>query len=315
MARSSGVRRLALAGSLAVAGLTVSGCSLADLPRFGFPEGITPQGQRMQIFWSGAFIASLIIGVLVWGLMFWAFAVYRKKKNSPLYPKQTKENGLLEITYTVIPVFLVAILFYFTVTTENYVLAKQENPDVTVNVTAFKWNWDFGYEGTKNAEGTLVHTIGSSEEVPILVLPVDRVIQYNLESKDVLHAFWVPDFIFKRDVFPNPKENNTDNVFQNTIERTGWSVGRCAELCGTYHSAMNFEVRAVPGEVYDAYIAARQTTNPATGQSYTAAEALAKVGADMPQLCDAQLCSPKANSTRPFNTDREAGSAPVEAGN
>ena len=157
------------------------------------------------------------------------------------------------------------MLFYFTVTTENFALDKQPDPDVTVDVTAFKWNWDFGYPGTTVPGGGEVHTVGTSEEVPILVLPVNKLIQYDLRSKDVIHSFWTIDFLFKRDVFPYPEQNQTDNKFQNTIEQTGAFVGRCAELCGTYHSAMNFEVRAVPQDVYDTYLDLRQTLNPATG--------------------------------------------------
>ncbi len=292
---------------LLAAGLLTSGCSLADLPRYGWPESVTPQGARMQHFWSAAFTASLVVGVLVWGLMFWCFTMYRKKKNSPLYPKQTKENLPLEFVYTVVPFVLVSILFYFTVTTENYVQHKVSNPDVQVNVTAFKWNWDFGYEGTKAPGGGDVHTIGTSTEIPILVLPVNKTIQYTLASKDVVHSFWVPVFDFKRDVFPYPEKNQTDNVFQNTIDRTGAWVGRCAELCGTYHSAMNFEVRAVPLDIYNDYLHWRATANSTTGAGYTVAEAFTQVAKDHPEC--GQLCAPRATSTYPLTTDRQAKSA------
>ena len=74
------------------------------------------------------------------------------------------------------------------------------------------------------------------------------------------------------------------NVFQNTIERTGAWVGRCAELCGTFHSAMNFEVRGVPQAIYDEYIHLRETVDPATGVGYTAAAALAKLQTEHPGL-------------------------------
>ena len=204
VAGSRRTRRLALAGLLVAAGFALSGCSLADLPRFGWPKSVSPQGTKMQEFWSASFIAALVIGAIVWGLMFWCFAVYRKRSSSPLYPKQTKENLPIEITYTAVPLVLVAILFYFTVSVENSVLKIDPNPGVTVDVTAFKWNWDFGYEGTKAPDGIEVHTIGSSTEIPILVLPVNQVIQYQLQSRDVIHSFWVPAFDFKRDVFPYP---------------------------------------------------------------------------------------------------------------
>jgi cytochrome c oxidase subunit 2 len=264
----------------------------------------------MEEFWSASFTAALLVGVVVWGLMFWAFIVYRKRKNGPLYPKQTKENLPLELIYTIVPFIMVGVLFYFTVTTENFALQTQADPDVTVDVTAFKWNWDFGYEGTNVPDGGEVHTIGNSEEVPLLVLPVNKVIQYQLRSKDVIHSFWTIDFLFKRDVFPYPEQNQTENIFQNTIDTTGAFVGRCAELCGTYHSSMNFEVRAVPQGIYDAYIGLRQANNPVTGQPYTAADALRKVGNDDPSC--GQLCAPLATTTYPLNTNRAAQGANIE---
>lgn len=271
----------------------------------------------MQYFWSSVFIASLCVGVIVWGAMFWAFIAYRKRSSGPLYPKQTKENLPFELVCTAIPFILVAILFYFTVTVENKVLAKVPNPDVVVDVTAFKWNWDFGYEKTK-APGALpttgadaswynaaeVHTIGSTEEIPILVLPVNKVIEFHLQSRDVVHSFWVPDFLEKRDVFPDPAANSTDNVLQVTVDRQGAFVGRCAELCGTFHSAMNFEVRGVPDQIYNSYIKLRQTLNPRTKLPYSLSEALTQVGNDNP-TCGA-LCTSHATTTYPFDTKRTA---------
>jgi len=291
---------------LAVGSLLLSGCSFADLPRFGWPEGITPQAQRMQYFWSSAFIAALCVGVLVWGLMFWAFIVYHKRKSGPLYPKQTKENLPLELVYTFVPFLMVGVLFYFTVTTENFALEEQPNPDVTVEVTAFKWNWEFSYPGTSVPGGGEVHTIGTSDEIPLLVLPANKLVQYNLRSKDVIHSFWTIDFLFKRDVFPYPEQNQSVNHFQNTIEQTGAFVGRCAELCGTYHSAMSFEVRAVPENIYNDYLDLRQTVNPATGQPFSAADALSAIGTRDPSC--GELCAPLATTTYPLDTNRQAKS-------
>jgi len=299
---------------LAVGSLLLSGCSFADLPRFGWPEGITPQAQRMQYFWSSAFIAALCVGALVWGLMFWAFIVYHKRKSGPLYPKQTKENLPLELVYTFVPFLMVGVLFYFTVTTENFALEEQPNPDVTVEVTAFKWNWEFSYPGTSVPGGGEVHTIGTSDEIPLLVLPANKLVQYNLRSKDVIHSFWTIDFLFKRDVFPYPEQNQSVNHFQNTIEQTGAFVGRCAELCGTYHSAMSFEVRAVPENIYNAYLDLRQTVNPATGQAFSAADALSAIGKRDPSC--GELCAPLATTTYPLDTNRQAKSEslPQQAG-
>jgi len=297
----SRLRRYAVPGGLAAGSVLLSGCSLADLPRFGWPESHTEQGEAMQHFWSAAFIAALAIGVLTWGLMFWSFAFHRKRKGSPLYPKQTKENLPLELVYTAVPLVLVLILFGFVVYTDDKVMNIDPNPDVTIEVTAFKWNWEFGYTGTKDPDNPngIVHTIGTSNEIPILILPTDQLIQYNLHSKDVIHSFWVPDFLFKRDVFPSPDQNQPDNGgrFQNRITVEGAMVGRCAELCGQYHSMMNFEVRGVSKDVFDKYLEFRQQINPVTGKGYTTAEALTAVDCG-------DLCSPHATTTHPFDTRR-----------
>lgn len=199
---------------LGVLSVLVSGCSFADLPTWGWPMGVTPQATRMREFWQGATIAAWHIGVVVWGLMFWAFIVYHKRENGPLYQADQGEPALGAGVHRR-PFLMVFVLFYFTVTTENVALEKQPNPDVTVDVVAFDGTRDFGYPASLPGGGGEVHTVGTSNEIPILVLPVNKVIQYDLRSKDVIHSFWTIDFLFKRDVFPYPEQNQTDNEFEH----------------------------------------------------------------------------------------------------
>lgn len=298
-------RRLARIGGLVgLVALTATGCSGEEVLRFGWPEAVTPQGERMQTFWTWAVVAALIVGAIVWTLILWPVVAHRKKGDA--LPRQFQYNHFLEFFYTGIPAIMVVILFYFTVTTQNYVLAKADakDVDVTVDVTAFQWNWEFTYQGTKTTDGDPVRTLGSSAEIPVLVLPTGKTIQYNLRARDVIHSFFVPEFNFKRDVFPEPEKNNQDSSFQNTIDREGSFVGRCAELCGIYHSAMNFEVRALRPERFDRYMSLRQQENPKTGEAYTAAEALAEMQRTDPS-CGA-LCAPQATTTKPFDTKRNA---------
>ncbi len=109
-------------------------------------------------------------------------------------------------------------------------------------------------------------TLGSSDTIPLLVLPTERRIEFTQASNDVIHSFFVPEFLFKRDVFPMPEVNDQDNVWQiDAIDREGAFVGRCAELCGTYHSMMNFEVRAISPALFDRWLDLRQQVNPDTG--------------------------------------------------
>lgn len=310
--RTPATRLAGLAGLVGLVSLTVSGCSAGDVLRFGWPDGVTPQSDRMRDFWSWSVVASLAIGVLVWVLILWPVVAHRKRGDT--LPKQFQYNHFLEFIYTGIPSIIVVVLFYFTITTQNYVLAEDapEDVDVNVNVLAFQWNWQFEYESYKDTsgatvaprtpEGPLVTTIGSSTEIPLLVLPTHSQIHYTLRARDVIHSFFVPEFNFKRDVFPFPEKNNQDDTFQNSIDREGSFVGRCAELCGTYHSGMNFEVRAINSDRFDRYMDLRRSVNEDTGQPYTAAEALAQLGEE--DTSCGELCSPTATTTSPFNTDR-----------
>lgn len=305
--RSRGRRLAKIIGLVGVVAFAATGCSGDEVLRFGWPEGVTEQANEMRNLWTGAVIASLVVGVFVWGLMLWPVVFHRKKAGDTDLPPQRQYNTLLEMIYTGVPVIIVVVLFVFTASTENKVLAKTANPDLTVDVVAFQWNWDFGYKQSKGVEpktpdGGMVRTVGSSREIPLLVVPVGRNVEYQLSSNDVIHSFYVPEMHFKRDVFPYPDKNNQDHTFQTTIDRPGSFVGRCAELCGSYHAFMNFEVRALPGDLFDQYLNLRTQTNPDTNQAYTAAEALSKMACG-------DLCKPYAVTTTPFNTDRNSKTA------
>jgi cytochrome c oxidase subunit II len=256
VARGSRIARLGALGLLGV--LALSGCSAPDNAfwRFGWPEGITEQSTEMRELWTWSVIAALIVGILVWGLIGWAVVRYRKRGDE--LPRQTAYNLPLEIFYTIIPFLIIAGLFFFTVRVQDDVQARSDKPDVTINVNAFKWNWQFVYPQAKAPDGSPVNTVGSSSEVPILVVPTGETIRFQVASADVIHSFWVPEFLFKLDVIPG-NENGINNVFQVTVNKTGQYVGRCAELCGSYHAFMNFQVDSVTPQQYQAYLAARSS--------------------------------------------------------
>jgi cytochrome c oxidase subunit II len=299
------VRLAKLIGLVALVAFAATGCTSDQALHFGWPAAITPQGDRMRTFWAWAGFASLAVGLVVWGLTIWTVAFHRKRKGRDELPKQFQYSTAIEAILIVVPLAIVSVLFYFTVTTQDYVLSKVPNPDLTVKVVAFQWNWEFDYQGYKTPDGQTVKTVGSSQEIPLLVLPTNEVIQYDLLSTDVIHSFFVPAFNFKRDVFPDPSKNNQDSSFQNTIDKTGSFVGRCAELCGTYHSMMNFEVRSLPQNLFSHYMQLRSELNPDTNQPFTAAEALTRTGQDI-ATCGA-LCTPYAVTTHPFDTSRTQG--------
>jgi cytochrome c oxidase subunit 2 len=264
--------------------ILLTGCDVGGtFAGFGWPQGgITPQSQRMYNLWIASAIAALAVGVFVWGLIFWCVIRYRKRGDS--LPVQTRFNMPMEFLYTIAPVLIVAVLFYYTAIVQTDVDRLSKNPDVTIEVVAFKWNWQFNYrDGVGVDANTVASTLGTTEVIPILVLPTGRSIRFEETSKDVIHSFWVPELLFKRDVFPG----NVRNVFEvSQLTTQGAYVGRCAELCGTYHSMMNFELRVVSPEQYDRFLAAKKA-----GQSTQ--DALTAIGQN-----------PLAEKTQPFDTRR-----------
>lgn len=276
-----GVSRFARLSALSALALPLlAGCdNVEDKLRFGWPRGVTPQAEEMRQLWSWSVVAALVVGVFVWALIFWCVVAYRKRGDE--LPVQTRYNMPIEILYSVLPILVVTVLFYYTAVAETYVGKLSKNPDVTVEVVAFKWNWTFQYPETSTADGEVVSTTGTTAEIPVLVVPTHKIIRFEEISNDVIHSFWVPDILFKRDVIPGHP-----NKFEVTIEQEGSYVGRCAELCGTYHSNMNFEVRAVSWDEYQQYLKEREA-----GKSNSEAlEAIGETG--------------HATTTRPFNPDR-----------
>jgi cytochrome c oxidase subunit 2 len=297
------VRALGL-GAVAVAALAfLSGCNANSVGKvvggFGWPGKVpTPQSQQMYEMWIWSVIAALVVGCFVWGLIFWCIIAYRKRAGSPELPTQTRFNLPIEVLYTILPFLVIAVLFYYTAVIQTNVNKLSANPDVTVEVVAFKWNWQFNYmSGPDTTPGaqTVASTTGASDYIPVLVVPTGKTIRFEEHSKDVIHSFWVPEMLFKRDVFPG----NVRNVFEVTIDQEGRYVGRCAELCGQFHSMMNFEVRAVSPERYDAFLAAKKS-----GQ--TTPQALAAIGFSGKDLY--------ATTTYPF-TEKINERLPANAGN
>jgi len=264
----------------------LAGCSTSSIGEafdgFGWPiDGISKQSQQMYDVWIASVVAALVVGVFVWGLIFWCVIRYRKRGEE--LPAQTRYNMPIELLYTIAPFLVISILFYYTAIVQTNVDKLAPNPDVQVEVVAFKWNWEFRYlnEDSRGANGQPVSTVGTSEIIPILVLPTGERIRFTETSRDVIHSFWVPDLLFKRDVLPG---EGLRNAFEVDLQQEGSYVGRCAELCGAYHSMMNFEVRVVSPEKYTQFINAKKA-----GQSTQ--EALQTIGQD-----------PLATTTHPFDT-------------
>ncbi|HET6530683.1 MAG TPA: cytochrome c oxidase subunit II [Actinoplanes sp.] len=254
-------RVLRLAGvSLGAATLLtlLAGCAAEDIGskvgHFGWPSnGITTEAHSMYDIWIASCIAALTVGVFVWGLIFWCVIRYRKRGDE--LPVQTRFNMPMEVLYTVTPVLIVCVLFYYTAIVQTQVDRVSNTPDQTVEVVAFKWNWQFNYRSGPGEEAeTVASTLGTDDVIPLLVLPTGRTVRFEQTSRDLIHSFWVPEMLFKRDVFPG----SIRNKFEVTLDRPGRYVGRCAELCGTYHAFMQFELVVVSPERFDQFLEAKR---------------------------------------------------------
>jgi len=214
---------------------------------------VTNQSNLITTMWKGSWIAALAVGVLVWGLIFWCVVAYRRGKNDVGLPEQLQYNVPIEILYTVVPLLMIAVLFFYTERDTTAVLDTSKSPDLTVNVVGKQWSWDFNYieAGTFEAgtQAELTGQPGVAATLPALYLPVDKRVEFVLTSRDVIHSFWVPQFLMKMDILPGKV-----NKFQIVPTEIGVFQGKCAELCGTYHSQMLFQVKVVSQADYDAHM-------------------------------------------------------------
>ncbi|GAB6938778.1 cytochrome c oxidase subunit II [Isoptericola variabilis] len=259
------LRATAIAGAVAV---LASGCASDSVKRGylpGYSDGeVTNQTERITNLWVGSWIAALIVGVITWGLMLWCVAAYRKRRDDHQLPIQTRYHMPLEIMYTAVPTIMILVLFFYTDRDMSAVQDTSAEPDVNIQVIGKQWSWDFNYldsdvydsgqhlldVGGQTVDDEVDGAPGTSKDVPTLYLPVDKTVEFTLDSRDVIHSFWIPAFLYKQDMIPG-----RTNTFQVTPTREGTYAGKCAELCGEFHSGMLFNVKVVSEAEYEAHMA------------------------------------------------------------
>jgi cytochrome c oxidase subunit 2 len=254
-------RGITVTGLVVAAGLLLSGCASNGTASSGWlPQGsnggqVTNNATRVTDLWVGSWIPALFVGCIVWGLTIWVMVRYRRKKTDVGLPPQLRYNVPIEILYTTIPVFMVAVLFYYTARDESALLDVSQKPDVTINVIAKQWSWDFNYVDANVYESGVQTELDKAtgeplNAQPVLVLPVNKRVEFVLNARDVIHSFWIPAFLQKLDMLPGKT-----NRFQVIPTQEGTFQGKCAELCGAYHSQMLFQVKVVSQSDYDAEMA------------------------------------------------------------
>ena len=246
------LRRVGRWAILASGLLALSACSATtqgEWERGAMPEGAANHSESVITFWQWSWVTALIIGVFVWGLIVFAAVKYRRRDDDEV-PVQTRYNLPMEMLYTIAPVVVVLVFFKFVIDTQQDVLSgpdEEGEPDHIVTVVGQQWSWTFNYIEDPALDGeTTVYQDGNPQDIPTLYLPVNETVKFQLRSPDVIHSFWVPAFTYKLDVFPGSNAND----FTMTPTREGTFVGRCAELCGTYHSRMLFNVEVVSADEF-----------------------------------------------------------------
>ncbi len=261
---------------------TATGCTYKDFPRLGMPTPTTEEAPRILSLWQGSWAAALAVGCLVWGLILWSAFFHRRSRTKVEVPPQTRYNMPIEALYTVVPLVIVSVLFYFTARDESKLMdITSKKPDVTVNVVGYQWSWAFNYiepvagsSGDAKTDKNLaaipdrfktdfpasaggVYDYGipgtrnpqNGNPGPTMWLPKGKTVRFILTSRDVIHSFWVLPFLMKQDVIPGHT-----NSFQVTPTMEGTFRGKCAELCGQDHSRMLFNVKVVSPERYEQHL-------------------------------------------------------------
>jgi cytochrome c oxidase subunit 2 len=253
---------------LALLAAVIAGCAGAAEQHPGFQPGYGPsgpgpgffplepasqQGRYIYDFYPVVFWIAVAVFILVEGLLLWIVLRYRRRPSDTELPSQTHGNSLLEVVWTLIPALVVTGLFVFTVDTLGKVETADQpgdNPALTIDVTGFQWQWTFDYPD----QG--ISLTGVGREGPTMALPVGEKVRIRLHSgdTDVIHSFYVPQFLYKKDAIPG-----RTNQFDVIVEQVGTYAGQCAEFCGFGHADMHFSVVAMTRADFDAWVVQQQT--------------------------------------------------------
>lgn len=216
----------------------------------GFPDPVTESGEHTAGLWNLFTVMALLIGGLVYVLVAIVIIRYRRRGSDEL-PSQQQYSHRIEWFYTAVPLVIVAVMFALTVRTEDEVTALSDDPDVVIEVVGYQWQWQFHYP--EQDITVVADPAAFPEGNPTMVIPQGETVRLELIANDVIHSFWVPEFLEKRDLIPE-----IDNEIDVVAEETGTWRGRCAEFCGLDHWKMYFEVESVTPDEFDAWVREQQ---------------------------------------------------------
>ena len=232
---------------LLVIGL-LAGCGMIP------PEPKTEAAKSVFTLYNIVFAMGVVVFLGVEGFI--VYSVFRYRRRDDRLPPQTHGNTLVEIIWTAIPTVIVLILFVLSVTTLAIVEAKSDpsKGGVDIEVDGFQWQWQFRYLDGDQDNNNDVNVIGDQANPPVMVVPVGEPVRLTLRSRDVIHSFYVPQFLIKRDLIPVP-EGEEVNHLEFTVSEPGTYGGQCAEFCGDFHAKMTFSVQAVSRAEFETWLA------------------------------------------------------------
>ncbi|HVE97725.1 MAG TPA: cytochrome c oxidase subunit II [Mycobacteriales bacterium] len=221
--------------------LLLTGCA-----RTGLAEPVTAEGKKVESLYVVVYYIAVLIFLGVLGAILYAVVRFRKQPDDETLPPQTHGNTTAEVIWTALPLIIVLVLFAMSYGTLRVIDEAKPVKDLAavVNVRGIQWGWEFDYGNDKVVSGG-----ASDDEPPTLVLPVGEDVRLVMTSDNVIHAFHVPNFLFKRDIIPGRQ-----NQFDIRVDIPGTYGGQCAEFCGTEHAKMTFRVRAVSRAEFDKFV-------------------------------------------------------------
>lgn len=256
---------------LAIAvGLGVSP-TFASYGELNMPVGVTETSSsvydlHMIILWI-----CVIIGIVVFGAM--AYSMYAHRKSKGVTPATFHESTTLEIIWTVIP-FAILVVMAIPATTTLVDMYDTSDAEVTVKVTGYQWKWEYEYVedgvrffSTLSADSNVARQLGSGVDPTTvdnylldvdkpLVIPAGKKVRFLLTASDVIHAWWVPEFGWKKDAIPG-----FINEAWTKVDKPGTYRGVCAELCGRDHGFMPIVVEVKPEAEYKQWLASAKSEN------------------------------------------------------
>jgi cytochrome c oxidase subunit 2 len=262
-------------GGIVALGSALWGWSAGAYAEYGLnmPKGVTSISQdvydlHMLIFWI-----CVVIGIGVFGVMFWS--IYHHRKSRGAVAAQFHESTAVEIIWTIIPMaILIAMAVPATGTLVR--MADARDAELTIKVTGYQWRWQYDYldqevsffSTLSTPQAQIRNTADKGEHYLLevdnpLVLPVGKKVRILTTAADVIHSWWVPDLGWKKDAIPG-----FINEAWTQIDKPGIYRGQCAELCGRDHGFMPVVVKAVSPEEFEQWLAQmKEKANPQTAQT------------------------------------------------